>query len=656
MSVADKINRVKYISEDFQTYRDEAEQFYQTYYPEDFNNLIATDLGNALIDQLAFAMQALSFSMNRRASELFLSTARLTKSITKLSRMLGYPIRPGSPATVDLSLTLPGAPFSFPVTLPIGFQWQGPGDTVYEYRGTLPLVIAPGDTSAIVPIKEGQTKVLSFVSDGTENQQFSIYGVPSGQFLYSDDMVVTVDGVVWDRQGMISYQSENLYEVLFTEDPPKLKFGDGIAGNIPPEGAQIVISFVYGKGASGSIGRNQISGAVQPLVINGQAIELSVTNPVSNVGEDPEDIRHVQAYASTFFRTQNAAVIKADYDTIAQLESGVALADTQIMRGVSGDIVMQGFFAEIEQGKGLILSSANDLIAASVTGVGSVGVSGTGLLGVSGQAGLAVGGVSGLSVSGLSYLGCDVSGNVTGTQYLGIAGIGGLYVGGQAGLGVSGIASVGVSGLEFLGVYGGELILMNAVSGSSLISTGTTGLYDYLSQAFSDTSKANNVQVILLSVDSNNRYIAPSNTTLTNVKAKLDSLKDAVVTISVVSGISKIIETDIYVEMGISQTAVKEDVLLKSQNALYGTSSPYGLLVRRTAGISLYKSDIVEAIMAANEAADVRYINVQILAPASKLDAYGNLIVNSQEIVQNGAIDIQIKKRFLINGEVVDIT
>jgi hypothetical protein len=89
MAVNDEINRVKFIAEDFGTYRDEADAYFAANYPEDFNNAIATNLGNAMLDQLAFAMQSLSFLVNRRASEMFLATARLNKSITKLARMVG---------------------------------------------------------------------------------------------------------------------------------------------------------------------------------------------------------------------------------------------------------------------------------------------------------------------------------------------------------------------------------------------------------------------------------------------------------------------------------------------------------------------------------------------------------------------------------------
>lgn len=655
MSVSDQINRVKYIAEDFATYRAEADEFFQTYYPDQFNNTIATDLGNALMDQLAFAMQALSFMTNRKASELFLATARLNKSIVKLARMLGYPIRPASPSSCDLTIQLPKGPYAFPITIPIGFQWQGPGDTIYEYYGAIPYVIAPGITTVTIPIKEGSTRSLSFISDGTEGQQFSIFGIPSGQYLYNDEMIVTVDGSAWNRLDLITYESLNIYEILFADIPPKMRFGDGIAGNVPALDSQIVLNFRYGKGASGAIGKDQIKGPVIPIVVNGVQIPVKTTNSVANVGENPEDIRHVQAFASTFFRTQNAAVIKADYDSIASLQSGVALADTQIIRGINNDITIQWYLAQLGLGQGLLEAAVAGIQAASVTGTGSLGVSGIGTLGVSGSGALFVSGTGSLGVSGTQFLGCDVSGNVTGVGLLGVSGLGVLTVGGKPTLGVSGIGTLGVSGIDALGISSYATIVANATSGFSAVSGAADGLSGYLSQIMSDTSVANHVQVILLSSDSNNKYIAPSNATITNVKAKLDSLKDAVVTINVVSGVPKIIECDVEVEMGISQTAVASDVEALSLNAMIGTSEPFGLLVRRSAGVSLYVSDIENAIRSANATGDLRYINVKITAPLDKIDAAGNLIISSQQIIQNRDVTVNAAKRFLINGEVVTI-
>lgn len=642
MALTGELNRVKFVSEDFDTYVQEAKEFYQTFYPEDFNNVIATDMGNALLQQSAFASQTISFAINRKASEMFFETARLNKSITKLARMLGYPIRPAYPAQTDCTITFTGAPFLVPITIPIGFQFNAGGDTVYEYRGAIPLVLNAGDTSITATLKEGKRRRLVFRSTGEPNQQFSLTGIPSTQFCYADGMILTVDGVEWLRKDLLKYESTETFEVLFTDDPPKLRFGDGISGKVPPEGAEIVISFVYGKGRAGAIGTNQITSSISTLILDGQKVEMTFVNTTSTIGGNPEDINSVKAFASAFFRTQNAAVIKEDYDTIAMLQPGVALADTQTIRGVSGDLQIIGFYSGIFIGMDIVSGACQDIEATGVSGIPQVGVSGVGSVGVSGLGALFVGGISSLGVSGINLLSTDVSGNILGLENLGVSGISALTVSGTSSVGVSGLDFVGVSGLGYLGVSGQSQIFETAVSGIELIQSNVSGLNDYLSRTLADTSKANNVQVVILSVDANNRYMAPTLGIINDTEAVLQGMADAVVTVNVVDGSPYIVQADILITIGISDTAVEQNVTQLSYDALAKSDNPPGLLIRRDAGKNLYRSDIYNAIKSANDVNDVKFINVKITGPSNQLDVDGNLLIRRQQVIQDGVITIKI--------------
>ncbi|MBK9390485.1 MAG: hypothetical protein IPN68_09925 [Bacteroidetes bacterium] len=645
MALSDEINKVKYVAEDFSTYRTQADEFFQNNYPEDFNNLINTDLGNALMDQLAFAMGSLSFTINRRASELFLTTARLNKSIVKLARMLGYPIKSAAPASVDAVLKFT-TPTVSAITINTGFQFQGPGEIVYEYRSEDSFVIPVGTSEITIPLKEGRSGIVVFTSDGSENQQFSILGIPDGQFLYADSFKVTVDAIEWERLDLIRYESANTYEVLFVDAPPRLRFGDGIAGKIPPTNSQIIVSYAYGFGGDGAIGSNQIAGPIQPLAINGVAVEFTVENPVAVVGEDPEDIRHVRAFASSFFRTQNAAVIKPDYDTIAQLRPGVAVADAQIMRGVSGDLTIQSYFDQLKLSADLIDDAAAQIFISGVSGIPSLGVSGADALFIDGISDLSVGNTGLLGVSGTEFLGVGVSGNVTGIEFLGVAGIPSLEVVGESGLIIGGQASLGVSGISSLGISGIDTLESQADLAVQSAYDGVSGLNLYLSQVFSDTSKANNVQIVVLSVDGNNKYIPPSSLVLSDVETYVQNIADAVVTVQAVDGSSNIVTADIEVELGITPTAVESDVIQNAQLAITRTVDPFGLLVRRPVGQHLYLSDIKDALREVLPLSEVRFINVKILNNLDLLDSDGNLIIAKQQVIQNGLTDVKVIKRF----------
>lgn len=668
--MANLVNRAQFISEDFSTYRDEADEFFRSNYPEAYNNLIATDLGNALMDQLAYAMQSLAFMVNRKASELYLDTARLNSSVTKIAKMLGYQISTAHPATCDATITL-SRDWPFEIQIPIGFQFRATGDVVYEFRGDNPYIIPSGVTTFSIPLKEGRTKRLVFTSDGSENQQFSIYGIPTSEYMYSDDLILTVNGTEWIQSSPIRFENQNYFEVLYTDSPPKLRFGDGIAGNIPSATSQIVLKFIYGKGLKGAIGSNQISGPVTPLVINGETVEMSISNTVANAGRDPEDIRSVRSLASTFFRSQAAAVIKADYDDIAKQISGVVLADAQTIRGVDLDLTLSGHFSSLGSlavsipgalvAKEASMAAAIDLaITAATQNVttedqqqevsDAVASFSSSLSSISTNVDALASVIQAMSSSPEKTEAIDLLNNISDQQASLTAAIDDLSSNLDSLITneidrddlISKLNSAKTVALTFSESVDPQIADLNSTRSE---------MSDYLSYILSDTSKSNHVQVIILSVNNNNRYVAPSSATISEVEAKLKSIADAAVTISVVDGSSRIVPVDVTVNMGISQSAIKEDVEALATQALLSTSAPYGLLVRREPGKSLYRSEIQEAILAANNDGDIVFLNINITAPSNQLDSAGNLIIDPQQVIQDGTIAVRATKRVVANEE-----
>lgn len=668
--MANLVNRAQYVSEDFSTYRAEADEFFRSNYPEAYNNLIATDIGNALMDQLAYAMQSLAFMVNRKASELYLDTARLNSSITKIAKMLGYQISTAHPSSCDATITLSQS-WPFEIQIPIGFQFKATGDIVYEYRGDNPFIIPSGTTTFTIPLKEGKTKRLVFTSDGTENQQFSIYGIPSGEYMYSDDLVMTVNGTEWTEVSPIRFENEDYFEVLYTDNPPKLRFGDGIAGNIPKATSQIVLKFVYGKGLKGAIGSNQISGPASPLVVNGETVVMSITNTVANTGRDPEDIRSVRSLASTFFRSQAAAVIKADYDDISKKVSGVVLADAQTIRGVDADLTLTGHFSSLGSisaaipvalaSKEASLSAAIDLAITSATQKVTTDAQTQQITDSVTSLSTAVSSIT-TNVDSLTAIIQAMSASTEKTNALALLNT----ISDQQDSLSAAISTLSTNLptlitneidktdlLTKLNTAKTQSLTVSEAVDSQIASLNTTrsGMSDYLSYILSDTSKSNHVQVIILSVNNNNRYIAPSSATISDVEAKLKAIADAAVTITVVDGSGRIVPVDLTVNIGISQSAIKEDVESLSTQALLSTSIPYGLLIRRDPGKALYKSEIQEAILAANNEGDIAFLNISITSPSNQLDSAGNLIIEPQQVIQDGTVTVRATKRVVANEE-----
>jgi predicted phage baseplate assembly protein len=102
----------------------------------------------ALLDAWAVVADTVSFYSERIAVEGFLRTAVQRRSVRELSRTLGYELRPGVAAQLDLSFTAetaPGAPEV--ITVPAGTPVQsipGPGELPQTFQTGADLEVRPG--------------------------------------------------------------------------------------------------------------------------------------------------------------------------------------------------------------------------------------------------------------------------------------------------------------------------------------------------------------------------------------------------------------------------------------------------------------------------------------------------------------------------------
>lgn len=192
-------------------------------------------------------------------------------------------------------------------------------------------------------------------------------------------------------------------------------------------------------------------------------------------------------------------------------------------------------------------------------------------------------------------------------------------------------------------------LVIDAVSGcSSEVQTDVagivTGLRTYLGDTQSDTCRANTVQVSILSKNGNNRYVSPTTQLREDLRLHLEDRNDIVHVVTVVDGMSEIVYVDIEVNILVSFNAVEKDVVERARLALEkDDEEPFGVLILREYGESLYLSHLYEAIEDAMlTTSDIEYMNIKITGPADKLDANGNLIISElrQEIIEAGTITI----------------
>jgi len=772
--MATVLNKVNYVDQDFATAVSQIRNFLDTNFPDEFNDYVASSLGVALIEIIAYAEQNLLWYLNRKINDLYFPTAITPRSISKIARMLGYKSIPATSAKALLDITLSAGPYTFPVQISQGFQFQGPNNQVWEFRGSVPLTISPGDTLVSgVEVTQGETVTSNFVSDGSNGQFFELLAVPEGKFVEGESVIVKVDGVEWTEQPVIPYSTDDNYETNLLTFPPIVRFGDSVQGNIPPIGAGIEISFAITDGFRGRIVSNSISEPIIGLIAQFEDIPLDIAQVSGSVGgDDPEDIRSITVNAPRFQRTQNRAITKGDYDFLSNQYVDVARADAQIVRGISGDFVTSAFLDSIinrvvvvsdgivQETSGYQLSlvssveainsavedysvSAKSIINPFITSISGktdnicalinttidamraditpyfdaavsdlkdiddeslslieqietvIDIKNVSINGLLDQIETAVAGdpseatvdalVAVIRVK-LVELKSEASSSATisnttinvstGSTQSNIDSIISEVVAlsgeiesaiapdkaciasdlGQICLGVSAAAS------GFEDAVTGYVAQVNAdlFSINNVFVVQTSGLVDsvsgdivalsgHLNDQLSDSCRANEVQVKVLSKNVARKYVNPLQSTKDGLAAHLEERKDITHTISVVDGLSDVIDATINIQVKVDENAVEDDVVSSIFDSLAkNDAAPLGILVERAFNKPLYLWEIDGAIRNTVDNADtaINYLNITITGPTQYLDTDGNLISPSGKVIQVGSITIQALPRF----------
>ena len=352
------LNKVRYSGSDFDTALDELLSRLQVSFASSYNDFAISSLGIMLVDLVANGIDTISFFVDRRASDLYLGTARTRKSVARAARQLGYKMAPATAGSVDITIA-PTEAQAFAVPLPIGFQVQSPDGTIWEAAQAYTWPISNTDPQ-VITFSQTQTLHASFVSDGTHDQVFRISNIPTGEFLIGpgtdgiSKMTVTVDGDGWTEEELLTFGVTGQFEVGYHDTPPTLRFGDGIAGKIPPQGASIEVTFKTSRGVLGTVTKGQNMTPVSPLTVGFNTVQLTMILPSgSTAGSDPETIEKAKANAPTFFKSRGVNITKDDYKVRAasfvdSVYGAIAVASAVTVRGASSDAYLQTLLDDIE--------------------------------------------------------------------------------------------------------------------------------------------------------------------------------------------------------------------------------------------------------------------------------------------------------------------
>lgn len=318
---------------DYDTSRRAIIEYIRTYFPEDFNDFIASNGVMMITEIVSMCVAKLALRSDILAKESTLPTAFSEKAVINHLALIGQKLKRQTASIVDIECSV-GTPSTYDVHIQAGtkFKINASSDNnpiFYE------IYKAPGDWTSDIVIPFGKRGVVAYGIEGSMNN--IVAGISNGspnQIMYVDDsnilddpifVSVNSNGIVtdWDvvQNPIESYgPRDQVVEYRIYDNRLELIFGDNINGKIPVLGSTINVRYRVGGGSRGRIAANIIN-----ETRNIQSGALGISNNVifrnlspSIGGVDRETIEQAKVRAPAEYATHDMVVTLNDYVTFAE--------------------------------------------------------------------------------------------------------------------------------------------------------------------------------------------------------------------------------------------------------------------------------------------------------------------------------------------------
>lgn len=326
------LRRIDFSALEFVEMRRAIIEYMQTYFSDIFNDFVANNGVIMFAELVSYLSDVLSNRSDVIADEAFLPTAQTEEAVDQHLFLINNKIKRATPAVVDIEISIP-TETATAVNLPPGLQFNISGadgnPLIYElYR-------APGDFISNVTIFPGSRGIIgfglegafatpfSFESAGGPNQSIDIIDVR----ILDEPIVVTVTtgdtSEDWTKVDTLERAEANdkVFEVIFTEDRAKVRFGNDVAGRALLAGQQVTVRYRTGGGIRGRIGTNAIN-ETRPVTPESPAsapVNVLFRNPnPSNGGKDKESLDEARLRAPKESAALSSATSGEDYAVLSK--------------------------------------------------------------------------------------------------------------------------------------------------------------------------------------------------------------------------------------------------------------------------------------------------------------------------------------------------
>jgi hypothetical protein len=587
--------RSNFFGKDFQTIVNELNDHLLLQFGSEVqSNIVASEFGQYMIEMHAFAVSTAHWYGDRQADDTTLRYARLRQHANVIARQLGYKPSAAVPPAISLTITLDFAPILTRLTIEAGRRLVGPGGLAYFTVEEVVFDVGEVGPKTVTAV-EGEVIEEIFTSNGEPNQFFFLETVPATKSISQDSPRTFVNTIEWVEQELLTFVRTDQFEVQYGFNPPRLQFGDGVAGNIPPTDAEIRITYSVTSGPAGAVQANTVTAFQAPLVAGTQVISATLTHSdPSTTGSFREDISSIRINAPLVTQAADRAVTQLDLDAfinsfIDPVFGAVAIGRATVPRSINEDAEAQTIVQLIRTSCPISLSFI------TATGDFTLGEIITG--GTSAATGIIIGiAIPELSISPLS----------------------GTFVAGETILGAASLTSATLS----------------AIASSDIADR----LETYWDAVLSSNCDVNIVNAQIMSADGTGRYVSAPVGLANALETFLNSIAESTVQVVVTDGSLNLFSVSLAVEVNLAAGFNNEVSRAVVFNNI--TSVLEGALLGRSYGESLRIGDLYALV----EAVDgVVYSHIAIsqingAVPATgALNAFGDLEISDFEVITLGA-------------------
>lgn len=322
------LRNIDFSSLDFNTARRAILEYIKTYFPNDFNDFVASNGIIMLTEIISSTVAKLALRSDLLSNEATLPTCKTVDALINHLALINQRMLPQTAATTNIEVSLTSSTLGFDLKIPAGqiFTITGPdnGRVSYEvYR-------SPDDFTGDIVIPAGKKGIIAFGIEGTTivNDTIVMTGGASQTYTIADTDVLESPLKVIVKNGTLEeyYQTttepiesfgpnDKVVEIRFYSGSITLKFGDNVNGFQPSIGSTLTFIYRKGGGIRGRIGANiidqirSISNDVYAAIAN-----VRFRNIVpSTGGTDRESVDAAKRRAPREYAVRNNIVTAEDY-------------------------------------------------------------------------------------------------------------------------------------------------------------------------------------------------------------------------------------------------------------------------------------------------------------------------------------------------------